>query len=47
MYLYIIKRNGKKFHHSLNIKKTMAYDIGNPDPGMGQTPRCGRVKQLN
>jgi len=39
-----MKRNDKKFHHSLNIEKTMTYDIRNPGPGMGQTQRCGRIK---
>jgi len=25
----------------------MTYGIGNPDPGLGQAPNCGRVKLLN
>ena len=23
---------------------TMTYGVGNPDPGLGQTQKCGRVK---
>jgi hypothetical protein len=26
---------------SLNTKKTMKYDIGNPGPGLGQEQTCG------
>jgi hypothetical protein len=29
------------------IKKTTTYDIGNPDPCLGQVPKCGRVKPVN
>jgi hypothetical protein len=25
----------------------MAYDVGNPDPGMGQAQKCGGVKLVN
>jgi len=25
----------------------MTYDVGNPGPGLGQAPICGRVKQVN
>jgi hypothetical protein len=25
----------------------MAYDVGNPGPGMGQAQKCGRVKLVN
>ena len=32
---------------SLNIKKTITYDIGNPTPGWRQTQKCGRDKQVN
>ena len=28
-------------------KKTMTYDTGNPDPGFGQTQKCGGVKLIN
>jgi hypothetical protein len=31
---------------SLNIKKTMSYDAGNPGTGLGQTKKCGRVKPI-
>jgi hypothetical protein len=31
----------------MNTKKTMTYDIGNPDPVLGQTQKCGRVKLFN
>ena len=24
----------------------MTYDIGNPEPGLGQTQKCGRVKPI-
>jgi len=44
----INKRNN---HFSPQIiehkKKTIAYDIGNPDPGLGQTKICGWVKPVN
>jgi hypothetical protein len=30
----------------LNIKKIMAYDIGNPDPDLGQALTCGGVKPV-
>jgi hypothetical protein len=33
--------------HSLNTKKTTAYDVGNPSPGLGQTQKCGRFKPVN
>jgi hypothetical protein len=26
--------------HSLNTKKTMAYDVGNPGPVLGQAQKC-------
>jgi len=32
---------------SLNIKKTMAYDVGNPGPGLGQAQKYGGVKLLH
>jgi len=25
----------------------MAYDVGNPVPGLGQAQKCGRVKPVN
>jgi hypothetical protein len=25
----------------------MTYDVGNPDPGLGQAQKCGRVKPVN
>jgi hypothetical protein len=30
--------------NSLNIKKTMTYDLGNSGPGLGQAQKCGSVK---
>jgi hypothetical protein len=27
-----------------NIKKTMTYGIGNPDPDLGQAQKCGGIK---
>ena len=33
--------------NSLNTKKTMTYDIGHPDHGLGQAQKCGGVKLLN
>ena len=36
------------FHlKSINIKKIMAHDIGNPGPGFGQAQTCVRVKPVN
>jgi hypothetical protein len=32
---------------SLNIKKTMAYDVVNPGAGVGQAQKCGRVTPVN
>ena len=32
---------------SLNIKKTMTYDVRNPGSGLGQAQKCGRVKLVN
>ena len=31
----------------LNIKKTTNYDVGNPDPVLGQAQKCGRDKPVN
>ena len=28
-------------------KNTLTYDIGNPDPGLGQAQKCGGVKSVN
>ena len=28
--------------NSLNTKKTVTYDIGNPGPGLGQAQKCGK-----
>jgi hypothetical protein len=25
----------------------MTNNVGNPDPGLGQTPKCGRIKPVN
>ena len=32
---------------SLNIKKSMTYNIGNPGPGLGQAQKCGRGNPVN
>ena len=32
--------------NSLNTK-IMTYDVGNPDPGLGQAQTCGRVQPVN
>ena len=32
---------------SLNIKKTMIYDGGNPGPGLRQAQKCGGVKLVH
>ena len=32
--------------NSLNTNETTTCDIGNPDPGLGQAQKCGRVKPL-
>ena len=29
------------------MKNTIAYGIGNPDPGLGQAQKCGDVKPVN
>jgi hypothetical protein len=40
-------RDGQQFlHKSLNIKKKPTYDTGNPGHGLGQAPKCGRVKPI-
>ena len=31
---------------SLNIEKTMIYDVGNPVPGLGQAQKCRRNKPV-
>jgi len=31
--------------HNLNTKKNTILGVGNPDPGLGQAQKCGRVKQ--
>jgi hypothetical protein len=33
--------------NSLNTKKTMAYDVVNPGPGLGQAQKGGEVKSIN
>ena len=33
--------------NSLNTEKTTTYDVGNPDPGLGQAQKCGGVKLAN
>jgi len=42
-----IKQTITSHLHSLNTKKTMTYDIGNPGPGLGQAQKCGWVKPFN
>jgi hypothetical protein len=38
--------DGQQFHqchidlNSLNTAKTMTYDVGNPDPGLGEEHKC-------
>ena len=32
---------------SLSLKKTMIYDIGNPNPGLRQAHKCGGIKPVN
>ena len=31
----------------LTQKKTITYIVGNPDPGLGQAPKCCRIKMVN
>jgi len=31
---------------SLNTKRLMTYDVGNPDPALGQAQQCGRVNGI-
>jgi hypothetical protein len=31
-------------NHWTHTKWTTAYDVGNPDPGLGQAQKCGWVK---
>ena len=42
-----INEINNKHLNSLNTKKTMTYDVGNPNPDLGQAQRCGRVKPVN
>ena len=37
----------KNKHLLIEHTKTMAYDVGNPVPGLGQAQKCGRVKPVN
>jgi len=37
----LTKRTTTSHLDSLNTKKTMKYDIGNPGPGLGQAQTCG------
>ena len=31
----------------MDTQKTMTYNVGNPDPGLGKAQKCDRVKQAN
>jgi hypothetical protein len=42
-----IKRTITSHLDPFNIKKTTTYDVGNLDPGLGQTPKYGGVKLDN
>jgi hypothetical protein len=33
--------------NTVNIKKTMTYDVGNPGPGLELAQKCGEVKFVN
>jgi hypothetical protein len=33
--------------NTVNIKKTMTYDVGNPGPGLKLAQKCGEVKLVN
>ena len=33
--------------NSLNIEKTMTYEVGNPGLGLGQAQKCGGLKLVN
>ena len=55
-YLWKVSLNsdGHKFqqyqqneHPPLISINLMTFDVGNPDPGLGQTQTCDRVKQVN
>ena len=41
-----INNHLSSYLNSLNTKKTMTYDVGNPCPGMGQAQKCGRIKPV-
>ena len=45
--MMVNKANNQTLLNSLNTRKTMTYDVGNPGPGFGQAHRCGEVKQVN
>jgi hypothetical protein len=40
----INKMNNKLSPQTIEYKKTMTYDIGNPGPVLGQTQTCSKVK---
>ena len=40
------KINKANNHLSLNTKKTMTYDAGNPRHGLEQTQTCGGIKSV-
>ena len=41
------KRTTTSHPKSLNMKKNMTYDIGNPGPDLGEKPTCGEVNPVN
>jgi hypothetical protein len=41
-----IKKMNNHFN-SLNIEKTMTYEVGNPGLGLGQAQKYGRIKLVN
>jgi len=41
------RRTITSYLNPLNIKKTMTYEFGNPDPGLGQAHTCGGIKPVN
>jgi hypothetical protein len=44
---YINSNKANNHLNSLNIKKTMTYDVENQGPGLGQAQICGGVKPVN
>ena len=45
-FTIISKTNITSLSNSLNTKKTRAYDVGKPGPGLRQAQTCGEVKSV-